>query len=43
MNIFRSMMSVNFKVNEKGETIFFYPVFLGRRMVPAQGIQDHIR
>ena len=29
MNIFRSMMSVNFRVDEKGETIFFHPVFGG--------------
>lgn len=29
MKIFRLMMSVNFRVNEKGETTFFYPVFGG--------------
>ena len=29
MNIFRTMMSVNFRVDEKGETIFFHPVFGG--------------
>ena len=29
MNIFRSMISVNFRVNEKGETTFFHPVFGG--------------
>lgn len=30
MSFFRSMMSVNFKVNEKGETTFFFPVIAGR-------------
>lgn len=30
MSLFRSMMSVNFKVNEKGETTFFFPVIAGR-------------
>ncbi len=29
MNIFRSMISVNFRINEKGETTFFHPVFGG--------------
>ena len=29
MNIFRSMISVNFRVNENGETTFFHPVFGG--------------
>ena len=30
MSLFRSIVSVNFKVNEKGETTFFFPVFAGR-------------
>ena len=29
MSLFRSMMSVNFRVNEKGETTFFFPVVGG--------------
>ena len=29
MSLFRSKMSVNFRVNEKGETIFFFPVIAG--------------
>ena len=29
MSLFRSMMSVNFRVNEKGETTFFFPVVAG--------------
>ena len=30
MSLFNSMMSVNFRVNEKGETTFFFPVLAGR-------------
>lgn len=30
MSFFRSMTSVNFRVNEKGETTFFFPVIAGR-------------
>ena len=37
MNIFRSMMSVNFKVNKQGETTFFYPVFFGGAWCPRKG------
>ena len=29
MSLFRSKMSMNFRVNEKGETIFFFPVIAG--------------
>ena len=29
MNLFRSMMSVNFRVNQKGETTFYFPVVAG--------------
>ena len=29
MRLFRSMMSVNFRVNEKGETTFYFPVVAG--------------
>ena len=37
MNIFRSMMSVNFKVNKQGETTFFHPVFFGGAWCPRKG------
>ena len=37
MNIFRSMMSVNFRVNEEGETTFFHPVFFGGAWCPRKG------
>lgn len=30
MSLFRSMTSVNFRINEKGETTFFFPVLAGR-------------
>ena len=36
MGMFRSMMSVNFRVDEKGETTFFFPV-LGGAWCPRKG------
>ena len=37
MNIFGTMMSVNFRVDEKGETTFFHPVFFGGAWCPRKG------
>lgn len=36
MSFFRSMISVHFRVNEKGETTFFFPV-LGQMWCPRKG------